>query len=85
MVNILHKVGIVSLITILTPFASMRLYRKTREEYIRNKAVRIHSKMMDIDQQERTIFYNKAIDDWRLTNQSPNESICRAYDTIYRS
>lgn len=64
----------------LVPYTSLMLYRKTREEFIKNRAVYIHDKMMNIDAKEREQFYNDAIQDWKLTNQTPEDSICRTYD-----
>lgn len=62
------------------PYTSLILYRKTREEYIKNRAAYIHEAMTECDTEERTRFYNDAVQDWRLTNQTPEDSICRIYD-----
>lgn len=66
------------------PWFSLYVFNQTRLQYIQFRANRIHNKMMGTDQEidptERDQFYKQSIQDWKLTNQSPETSICRVYD-----
>jgi len=79
-VVIMYKSVIMIIGLAFVPYTSFMLYRKTREEYIKNRANYIHDIMSNIDTDEREQFYNDAIQDWKLTNQTPEDSICRTYD-----
>ena len=74
------------ILTATLPYVSLYLYRITREEYTKYRSSIIHDKMMSTHTSEHTrkTFYDQSIQDWKLTNQSPEQSICRTYDNHHR-
>jgi hypothetical protein len=74
------------ILTATLPYVSLYLYRITCEEYTKYRASCIHNDMMSNETPifVREDFYKKSIQDWKLTNEYPEKSICRTYDNQHR-